>query len=301
MLNKIKSIGLSIVIGSMIIVSVPTMSFADDKPILSPEVILSKNNIPKGEYIMDIYGHVYDYRGIHVGNQDKNGKIKLFSKSEIEKNEKKNATKKSNDKTLNILMSIYKNNNVGRFNKNHEKLVKKYYKNKELKDMAKKDAKEDMKLYKKQDKKLFTDVYISSDKYGEFEEIFDSYSEMSREEQLAIATVYSYYYNKEFKSINSIEHCNECQDQFITHKNIFMYGYSDCGCYYNKVNKDIQVPKLTVQGVIAAWNNSYGYKPKLHEETEDAITIVINDFMDKRYITFDKHTRKVVKDITVEE
>ena len=71
MLKQIKNLGLSLVIGSILITSVPCNSFADNgNPVMTPEYILSQYDIPEGETIVDIYGHIYDHNGVHVANDD---------------------------------------------------------------------------------------------------------------------------------------------------------------------------------------------------------------------------------------
>ena len=286
MLNKIKNLGLSIVIGSMIVVSIPVNVNADDT-VLTPAAILSLYELEPGDTITDGYGHVYNHEGKHIGDMV-DGKMKPV---------KQHKTKETKNTELNKAMAIY--GTQQKMNKETEKIFNKYFNNKEIKAAAKQFARDEEKRHKSIGQKILTNdidlfKYVGMDCS---EVLVDKYEEFNREEQKVVDYIFNYHFYKNLKTKNTVRMCKKCESMYVNHKDAVMFGYdNNCGCNY-KTHRFIKVPKLTLVGLKAACKNSGQNDVKVYEENGYLVTEHEMASFEKCKIYYSKETRTVVNTV----
>lgn len=244
MLKQIKTLGLSLVIGSMLVSAVPSNSFADNgNPVMTPEFILREYDIPEGETIMDVYGHIYDHNGIHIANEDGSPVEDVV----------KPTTRTTSKKDADIIVDIYTVQNAGKCSKEEEKMLRQYSKYRKIKKAAKEYYEQELQVYNDgYDAYPFVmdEVIVDADYY----ELFEKFDSFSFKRQQVIRTVFTYYYNKNAKFESTIQKCDECGIYFVTNKLAAMYGLEyNCGCEHG-----LPIPELTGAGLRAAWSRQDG-------------------------------------------
>lgn len=265
MLNKIKSLGLSLLIGSMIITSVPTTANAYDE----------------------------DAEKITV-KQEYAAPYKKPSKNEINKV----------TKMFNAMVDIdNKDFGIPYANTTTNKEVEKFMKDKELYNLAVAIL-QSYNQYREYNFFTYQDALNIYDGQG-YELLLENhkkYKKLDNDEKYLAVYIMKYYVIKNLKVKNTANQCDECFKYFIPCKEMILMNGMNCGCEASHEEYGIKIPKLTTNGVVAVYRNEDKMrrnvlKMKAFVETENEIIVVAKtgNFADKKYVTYNKHTRKLVK------
>lgn len=285
MLKQIKTLGLSLVIGSMLVTSLPVNVYGAEEPVMTPEEFMIQGyELEEGDTLMDAYGHIYDHRGVHIGNED----------GTPVKNAQQPTVVSSKSKPEDQLVAIYKIVNYGKCSKSEEKMLRQYFKYRKIKAAAKEAYKESSNKYEMID----MSYNEKAEDLCDLTDLFKGYNKMSEQRKKVIRTVFIYQYNKQVKFKSTIETCEECKNDYVTNKLTAMCNKLDdnnCGCKSN-----IIVPELTAAGAKAAYKRKYkDAKVTVVKDNDDVVILKVtyNRSMTfenvTKQVTFNKETRKI--------
>lgn len=246
MLKQIKTLGLSLVIGSILVTSVPVNVYGAEGPVMTPEeIMLDGYEMEEGDELVDVYGHIYDYRGVHIANED----------GSSVKNAQQPTIVSVKDSQVDQLINIYKQVNFGRCDKEEEKMLKQYVKYKKIKAAAKETYQNNVEEDEEQYAGKILDDYHGDFIEYDFTEIFKGFNKMSDKRKKVITFVFVYQYNKQVEYKNDYKYCMKCKKNYITNKLSAICRKEDnCGC---ENGYNIVVPELTVSGAKAAVSRYY--------------------------------------------